>query len=326
MVSSLGAGDIVVSTIFPISALVAVTLRLRSRRSSALSWFVDDYMIIAALLSLISYGIIDILAVAIYSFGTHVQTITLINYLGILKLWFANGLVMIVSSTFTRLSIVYFYRRVLPPYRSSIPTTILLVIVYAWGIAYLATSLLSCIPLSKRWDARNGGSCYSTTQENEAFDIANLGITVILLFRPITQAREFRRLPPRKKALISGIILLALLVVIVIIVRVAISHYPDGTVDGSYDLAKVSILAQVETSLLLICACFLSLICTPSFHDLGDSKETGRYEKPELAAEHVPRRLQELDDTGIVELPVPPSELIATEQFHQLDDTSRARH
>jgi hypothetical protein len=120
---------------------------------------------------------------------------------------------MIVSSTFTKLSIVYFYRRVLPPYRKSIPMTILLVVVYAWGVAHLATSLFSCIPISHRWDPRDG-YCYSTAQEDEAFDISNLAISFIILLRPITQAREFRHLSARMRGMIVGIILLGIMYVL----------------------------------------------------------------------------------------------------------------
>ena len=53
--------------------------------------------------------------------------------------------------------------------------------------------------------------------------------------------------------------------------------------------------------------------------------EEERYEKPELAADHIPRQIGELDSSAIVELPVPDPELAGTEQFHQLDDTSTPR-
>ncbi|KAI0426104.1 hypothetical protein F5Y09DRAFT_346052 [Xylaria sp. FL1042] len=329
MISSLGAGSIAVCTIFPLAAVVSVILRLRARRSGTQSWFVDDYMIIVALLSVITYAIIDIIAVAKYYFGTHVIFLPVLSYLEILKLWFANGLVMIVSSTFAKLSIAYFYRRVLPPYRSSKTTLILLVIVYAWGIAYLATSLFSCIPVSKRWDPTNEGSCYPSSQENEAFDIADLAISVILLFRPVARAREFRHLPSRAKALIGGAISLGIATVAVTITRVALSKYSQGIIDGSYDLAKLGILVEVECSILVICACILSLV---SYRPVGHmernhekNQEIERYEKPELAAEHVPRQFHELDSNAITELPVAPPELAGVEQRHQADDTSVPR-
>ncbi|KAI0439968.1 hypothetical protein F4803DRAFT_529116 [Xylaria telfairii] len=325
MISSLGAGNIVASTIFPLAAIVSLVWRLRARHSSARSWFIDDYMITFALLPLISYAIINILDVTTYSLGTHILSIPINDLIGLLKLEFANGLVTIVASTFTKLSIVYLYRRVLPPYRKSIPTIILLVVVYAWGVAYLATSLFSCIPISSRWDPRDGGYCYSTAQENEAFDISNLVIDFIILLRPITRAREFRRLPPRMRGVISGIILLGILVITIIVVRIAISDYSGGSVDASYDLAKLSILVQLETCLLVIYACFLSLVSSQPITFAEKKREEERYEKPELAAEPVPRQVGELDGVAIVELPVPPTELAETEQLSQLHDTSITR-
>ncbi|KAI1281497.1 hypothetical protein F5Y07DRAFT_262446 [Xylaria sp. FL0933] len=329
MISSLGAGSIAISVIFPVAAVVSAILRLRARRSATLSWTVDDYMIMVALLSVISYAIIDIIAVAKYSFGTHVIFLPVLSILGILKLWFANGLVMIASSTFAKLSIAYFYRRVLPPYRSSKSTLILLVIVYAWGIAYLAASLFSCIPVSKRWDPTNVGSCYPTDQENEAFDIANLAISVILLLRPVTQVREFRQLPSRAKALIGTAISLGVVVIAVMITRVATSHYSEAILDLSYDLAKLGILAEVEDSILVICACIISLVSYRPLNDVEGNplKNQGieRFEKPELAAEHIPRQFHELDSNAIAEMPVVPPELVGTEQRHEADDTSMPR-
>ncbi|KAI0537156.1 hypothetical protein GGR58DRAFT_472854 [Xylaria digitata] len=325
MISPLGAGNIVVSTIFPLAAIVSLGLRPRVRHASVGSWFIEDYMIILALLSLIGYAVINILATATCSLGTHIVFVSLNDIIGLLKLEFADGLVMIVSSTFTKLSIVYFYRRVIPPYRKSIPTIILLVVVYAWGVAYLATSLFSCIPISKRWDPRDGGYCYSTAQQNQAFDISNLAINFIILLRPITQVREFRQLSARMRGLIGGIILLGTLVIITIVVRIAISDYAGGSVDTTYDLAKLSILTQLETSLLVIYACVLTLVSSHPISRVEKEQEEGRYEKPELAAEHVPRQMGELDGAAIVELPVPDPELVGTEQFPQLEDTSMYR-
>ncbi|KAI1125591.1 hypothetical protein F5Y10DRAFT_246638 [Nemania abortiva] len=322
MIPLLGAGNIVVSTIFPLAAIVSLGLRLRARHSGVGNWFIEDYMIILALLSLVSYAIINIIAVTTYSLGAHVLVVSIDDIVGLLKLEFVNGLVMIVSSTFTKLSIMYFYRRVLPSYRKSIPTIILLVVVYAWGIAYLATSLFSCIPISTRWDPRDGGYCYSTAQENEAFDISNLAITFIVLLRPITQAREFRNLSTRMRGLIVGIILLGILVILSIIIRIAISDYTGGGVDITYDLAKLSILIQLETGLSVIYASVLTLVSLHPISNVEEKQEEGRYEKPELAAEDAPRRIGELDGAAIVELPVPNPELVGTEQFPQLEDTS----
>ncbi|KAI1735249.1 hypothetical protein F4680DRAFT_435912 [Xylaria scruposa] len=322
MTSSLGAGNIAISVIFPLAALVLVALRLRARGSNASSWYIDDYMAIFALVSVISYGVINILAAARYSLGEHIAFIPPIDLFELLKLLYGNGLVMIIASTFAKLSIVYFYRRVLPPYRKSIMTTTLLVIVYAWGVGFLATNLFSCIPISKHWDPRDGGYCYSTAQQDEAFDISNLGINLIILSRPLAQAGHFRHMPRRMRAWIGGSIILGLLVVVVTIVRVVIGIMADSSADPSYDLAKYSIPAQLESSLLVICACVLSLTSSRPVGDIDKKQEEVRYEKPELDAEHTPRPVQELHSTTITELPVPQPELVGTEQFHQLDDTS----
>ncbi|KAI8948519.1 hypothetical protein F4801DRAFT_556794 [Xylaria longipes] len=323
MIYPLGVSNIIISTIFPLAAIVSLGLRLRARHASVGGWFIEDYMIILALLSSIGYAVINILVATTYPLGTDIFFVSTFDVIGLFKLEFADGLVMIVSSTFTKLSIVYFYRRVLPPYRKSIPTTILLVFVYTWGVAYLATSLFICIPISKRWNLRNGGSCYSTAQENEAFDISNLAINFIILLRPITQAREFQQLSARMRGLIGGIILLGILVIITLVVRIAISNYAG---ENSVDIiSKLSILTQLETSLLVIYASVLTLVSSHPISYVEKKQEEGRYEKPELSAEDVQGQMGELDGTAIVELPVPVPELVGTEQLPQLEDTSMHR-
>jgi hypothetical protein len=52
MIYPLGAGNIVVSTISPLAAIVSLGLRLRARHSSVGSWFIEDYMIILALVGI----------------------------------------------------------------------------------------------------------------------------------------------------------------------------------------------------------------------------------------------------------------------------------
>ncbi|KAI1292944.1 hypothetical protein F5Y03DRAFT_15923 [Xylaria venustula] len=324
MMSSQGAGLIAVSIIFLVAAIVSAIFRFRARHISSLNWFVDDYMVIVALLSLFSYAIIDILGVAKYKLGTPVIFIAPIDYAEILKLEYGHSLVMIILSTFARLSIAYFYRRILPPYRKSKSSLILLVLVYAWGIAYMAAALFSCIPISKRWDLADGGACVSTIQQSEAFDISSLAINVILLCRPLTQVREFRYLYPRMKASISGIVVLGLLVIVIMITRTAIT-YTGESVESPYNLPKLDILAEVEAGLLVTCACLLTLVSSRPIGDLEKTRETERYEKPELAAEHVPRPYHELDSTTFTELPVPTPELVGTEQRHEAENTSIVR-
>ncbi|KAJ3565265.1 hypothetical protein NPX13_g7566 [Xylaria arbuscula] len=305
MISPLGAGNIAVAIIFPLAAIVTLVLRLRGRQSAAESWFIDDYMIIAALLSLIGYAIVNILAIAMYSLGSHLPFLTIFDLIGILKVrntiksWSAE---LLMSREGTSL-----------------------VVVYAWGVAYLATTLFSCFPISKHWDPRDPGYCYSTAQVNEAFDISNLGITILILLRPITRMREFPALSTRVKAWIGGIISLGTFSIIVIIIRIALSHSPYGSVDSSYDLAKLSLLSQLELSLFVIYACIISLMTLHPISYVGKNDEEARYEKPELAADDVPRKIGELDSAAIAELPVPQPELDGTEHFHQLDDTSMTR-
>ena len=52
MVAPLGAGNITASIISSLAAIVSLGLRLRARHSAAESWFIDDYMIVAALVRL----------------------------------------------------------------------------------------------------------------------------------------------------------------------------------------------------------------------------------------------------------------------------------
>ncbi|KAJ2996795.1 hypothetical protein NUW58_g858 [Xylaria curta] len=106
------------------------------------------------------------------------------------------------------------------------------------------------------------------------------------------------------------------------VIRIAISYSPEDGVDASYDLAKLSLLSQIEASLLVIYACVLNIVYSHSISHLEEKKEEERYEKPELPADDIPRQVEELDSAAIVELPVPHPELAGAEQFHQLDDTT----
>ncbi|KAI3322095.1 hypothetical protein HD806DRAFT_536562 [Xylariaceae sp. AK1471] len=316
MAPSLGTANIVVSSIFSVVAIVAVALRFQARITRSQGLSVDDYMSIPALVFTVGFGINNIIGSTVGSIGAHIFEVPVLSIVTTLKTVFAGTLILIASAVFTRLSIVHFYRVTLAKYGRAIYVTILLCIIYAWGISFFLTSLLSCMPIKAQWQPTTPATCLNQQLIVQAMLISNVIINALLLLAPVSEARKLLSAPLQKKIVLGGTLILGFVVIIISILRAYFTIGESSSFDITYDQAKINIYAEVEASLLIVCACLPTLVVSPSHIQKQQHVEDGgRYEKPELPADDVPRpRPLELDDTGVVELAAPVPELSGSER------------
>ena len=85
----------------------------------------------------------------------------------------------------TKLSILFFYRRIFATKAFRRITTGAIVLVIAWCIACIFPTIFQCQPIGATWNPQINGTCIDLPQMFEAVTIANLLTDVIILCLPL---------------------------------------------------------------------------------------------------------------------------------------------
>lgn len=117
----------------------------------------------------------------------------------------------VLALTFTKLSILLFYRRIFSSPSFRIPLWIGVAIVLAWGIAFFFLYLFQCTPVNANWTTYAGTNrhCLPVTL-NYANAISTIVTDVMILTMPLPMIWGLQ-LPTRRKIALSGVFLLGAL-------------------------------------------------------------------------------------------------------------------
>jgi hypothetical protein len=178
---------LVLNSVLIVLSVVAVGLRFWARRIRKVPLFIDDYLIIAGLLT--ALGINALLYQALHvGLGRHefelskatVQAYALNLYM--LELCWNTAMPLI------KLSILLFLKRLFPVGFVGPVCNGLMVFVMLWFLAFQIVSIFQCIPIDQAWLHEPGkGHCISFVLYGTAAAATNLATDVCLLALPMTQ-------------------------------------------------------------------------------------------------------------------------------------------
>ncbi|KAI1345904.1 hypothetical protein F5Y01DRAFT_299330 [Xylaria sp. FL0043] len=219
---------ITVSTIvLSIIALISVGLRFLARIKQGANLAQDDFLLLAGLIFMLGLGVCTVLAVYLGHLGRHV----VVDAEGmpeygewLRRFWqieWAGQLVSIIGFTLIKASLVLLYRRIFRGDRFKLVSTILLVVIYSWGISFFFAVLLECKPVSQVLLApqERTGHCSSPAPIVQGMAIANLIIDIAILATPQPIVWKLH-MPLKQRLAVSFIFLLGSLVVAIGAVRV----------------------------------------------------------------------------------------------------------
>ncbi|KAL8710589.1 MAG: hypothetical protein Q9220_004813 [cf. Caloplaca sp. 1 TL-2023] len=244
-------GEILKATVpFFVLAFVAVFLRFWSRLLKRAPIAADDYVIVFGLLCNTGGLILTCI-------GKHVVTVDPVNYIPLLKTFFAFEILYTCTITSAKLSILLFYRRIFetPLFRRL--TTAVGILVLAWFAAVILVSVFSCKPVNAYWDKSIlDAKCIDSRQFFLGNSIANILTDVFILALPVRMVWHLQVLRSQK-VLLTLIFGLGGFVVIVSSARVAfiIEVGPDIT----WDYVNPVLWSAFETCTAVICACLPTL-------------------------------------------------------------------
>ncbi|KAE8355444.1 hypothetical protein BDV28DRAFT_146119 [Aspergillus coremiiformis] len=236
----------------------SVILRLVCRRIMKTKWFVDDYLIIGALI--FEYGISFAGVVLLYhGLGTHIYFVPPDDLVVYMKTLSSGTFLYPLCITFVKLSILAFYKRLFPVKPMVISVHLVGSIVLLWCIAVCLVGAMTCIPFRKLWEPLVPGRCINLSQFYYGLQIPNILTDAVILVMPLRVVWNLQ-VPKAQKILLSGIFLLGLLTLIFDIVRlVAMVELSSAGTDITYTQVSPSVWTCIEPAVGITAACLPSM-------------------------------------------------------------------
>ncbi|KAJ5122433.1 hypothetical protein N7526_009370 [Penicillium atrosanguineum] len=222
-------------------AAVAVMLRFTARIILRNALMVDDWAIIAALVLI---GATTGLSVAggTTGAGSHIWAVTLEQLEHLYRLLFIYTFLYAASCTCTRISIIFFYRRVFSPLETPLKAALFFAgfLTSSYPIIIWVTMGNSCKPVSHFWTQFSGttGECIDVDHFFLALGIINMLNDFIIL-----------------KAAICAILAVGIFVCVASIVRIYYLSVFMSSVDLTWLMGPVFIWSTIEPCVAVVCAC-----------------------------------------------------------------------
>ncbi|MCJ1379156.1 hypothetical protein MMC17_002256 [Xylographa soralifera] len=254
--SQLGISVIVISVVFELLAIIAVILRIWSRRIQGTALVLNDFAILAALLFTTGLVAIIILSVAWAGEGQAFENVPPQDQGRIFMTFVFETPVWGAANTLVKISILHLYVTIFPSptFRKICYAMMAVSTVYYVGM-FLETFLL-CMPFVYNWDKTIEGTCGNQTLALLMIGSTNLIIDAIIVVLPLPLLWRLQ-LPIWKKIGLLAMFSLGAFTCVVTLLRIIKIEYinladTDPTISGAL-IAPWSIL---EPTIGIINSCF----------------------------------------------------------------------
>lgn len=130
--------------------------------------------------------------------GRHITTVSAHDLLIFLQIQYTGVIQYPLCVTFTKLSILYQYRRLFPTRDFRIMTNGLIVIMIMWCTSVVFTGIFLCTPISKSWYPTQPGTCINLVSFYYGIQIPNVVTDVLVLLLPLREVQKLD-LPLKQK-------------------------------------------------------------------------------------------------------------------------------
>lgn len=241
-----------------ILSTASVVLRIISRKVNRNSFYVDDYLIVGALI--FEYGISFAGVVLLYNgLGTHIVYVPPDHLVVYPKTLFTGSFLYVGCITCVKLSILALYRRLFPvkPMLLSVNAVGFLVILWCFGVCLIGS--VTCVPTRKLWNPTIPGGCIDLPKFYYELQIPNIVTDAVILVMPMKIVWDLP-ISRVQKMLLSGIFVLGLLTLAFDIVRlVALIRLSTAGSDITYTDAPSSVWTCIEPAVGITAACLSNM-------------------------------------------------------------------
>ncbi|KAK7955852.1 uncharacterized protein PG986_005074 [Apiospora aurea] len=257
--------------------VIAVSLRLLSRRIAKRALNVSDYLMVAAVCVSASLSSLSITGVVRCGLGYDHMANIMENYgpepiTLLLKLLIGLQFTWVISLSLCKISILLLYRKLFPTpliHWASLATSVLIA---AWAVATIMAGCLICQPISKNWDLfMTGGDCGDQVLSFTVTGVTNLITDVMVLVLPLPNLYKLQA-PIQQRVVLVGVFSLGFLTCAVSAVRIHYLSSMDYT-DLTFSMKYPNIFSGLEPSAAITLACIPLL--RPLFRWSGGYSPTG---------------------------------------------------
>ncbi|KAH6662166.1 hypothetical protein B0J14DRAFT_611015 [Halenospora varia] len=257
--ASRGAEIIIITTVLTVITFPVVVLRCASRYLVARKFWWDDWIIIFAAAFLVPLSVFAILYPH-YGFGKHIWNVPPLNITLLRKLYYVVQIFYVFVISLARISVLFFYLRVIPGDRFSRMTKICIGWMMCHFFGFLMAVVFQCVPISTSWDNDVKGRCVNPQALGFSGAGAGLFEDLVLIILPVSEFKTLT-LNYRKKATLMFMFALGSFTCIASILRLRFMvNYGHGTSpDVTWEQVDVVIWSEIEAYAAVICACLITL-------------------------------------------------------------------
>ncbi|KAH7327493.1 hypothetical protein BKA65DRAFT_566961 [Rhexocercosporidium sp. MPI-PUGE-AT-0058] len=241
--------------LIPVTTLF-VALRIFARRLNV-GLGPDDWVLLVAFAFYLSMTSTAWVIIAT-GFGQHTFWLLTRQVMKALKFFYICELLYLSVLTFTKLSLLLFFRRIFPSDGFRIATVCVGAFIVASNISLMMTLALQCLPVHGFWTnwmyKVPPVKCINSFAA--VYVAAGLSIfhDVVILVMPIPTLIGLN-LEMRKKANLMVMFGVGSFVIVASVIRLPSLMKMGNSTDPSYDQAPVAVWTNIETSVGIICAC-----------------------------------------------------------------------
>ncbi|KAJ5788568.1 hypothetical protein N7457_003558 [Penicillium paradoxum] len=242
---------------FTLSTL-SVALRILARKMTGSKLFMDDYLILVALLFkyACSSGVVGLLYNGL---GSHITMIPAKNLVVYFQIGYSNNFIYTGCIAFIKFSILALYKRLFAVRHMTIAVNLMFGFICLWVVGVYVAGALICIPASKFWDQSIEGACLDPAKFNYGLQIPNILSDLILLVMPMRVVWTLP-IPKSQKMLLSGVFLVGGLTLIFDCFRLdAMIKLVGQGPDITYNQVPVVVWTCIEAAVGITAACLPNL-------------------------------------------------------------------
>ncbi|PYH86773.1 hypothetical protein BO82DRAFT_360506 [Aspergillus uvarum CBS 121591] len=175
---------VVINSILVFLSVTAVLLRFWARNLQALEPFLEDYLIVVALV--LSLGVKTLLFQSLHAgVGEHVDSLTTATVQEYALNLYLMQLLWNTCLPIIKLSIALFYQHIFPIRSMVIACRSIIVFLFAWYLAFQTTAIFQCTPIHHAWQKRTtNGRCIKFVPFVVTLAATNLCTDILLLALP----------------------------------------------------------------------------------------------------------------------------------------------
>ncbi|KAJ5387566.1 hypothetical protein N7509_010107 [Penicillium cosmopolitanum] len=237
---------------------VAVGLRFLARRLAGGRLYLDDWLMLVALL--FKYGCsIGVTTLLYNGLGSHIDTIPPKNLEWYFKVAWANNFVYPGCIAFIKLSILALYKRIFSTKKMNLAVNFMASFVVVWMVGNFIAGAINCLPVQKFWDRSLEGACMDIAPFSYGQQIPNILSDAIILVMPLKVVWTLP-IPKSQKVMLSGVFIVGGLTLIFDCVRLwrMIILSRSGP-DITFNQAPVVLWTCVEAAVGIVAACLPNL-------------------------------------------------------------------